>query len=140
MVMQRAKSNVLQYGGDLAIRHTWAYLPDTAKAFVKIAEARKDLPSYKSLHFRGHFVTGTQMIDGIQEVMPKRAKVASVPWGIIKFIGLFSPVLREVVKMRYLWDEPHKLQDKELDALLGENFGTPFKEAVALSARSYLPK
>jgi len=140
MIMQRVKSNVLQYGGDLATYHSWAYLPDAAKAFVKIAEARKDLPSYKNLHFSGHFVTGSQMIDGIKEVMPKLAKTASVPWGIMKLIGLFSPVLREVVKMRYLWDEPHRLQDKELDALLGKNFGTPFKEAVALSARSYLPK
>ncbi len=140
MIMQRAKSNVLQYGGDLAIRHTWAYLPDAAKAFVKIGEARHNLPAYKSLHFSGHFVTGSQMIDAIQDVMPKRAKIASVPWGIMKFIGLFSPLLREVVKMRYLWDEPHRLQDKELDALLGEDFGTPFKEALQLSARTYLPK
>ncbi|MCF6326244.1 MAG: NAD-dependent epimerase/dehydratase family protein [Devosiaceae bacterium] len=140
MVMQRAKSNVLQYGGDLSLHHSWAYLPDAAKVFVKIAEARQNLSAFQSLHFSGHFVTGTQMIDAIQEVMPKRAKVVCVPWGMMKFIGLFSPVLREVVKMRYLWDEPHQLQDKELDALLGENFGTPFKEAVALSARSYLPK
>jgi len=138
MLMQRAKSGVLQYGGDLAISHSWAYLPDAAKAFVKIAEARADFPVFRSLHFAGNFVTGHQMISAIQEVMPKRAKIVCVPWGMMKFIGLFVPVLREVVKMRYLWDEPHQLQDKELDALLGEDFGTEFEVAVANSARSYL--
>jgi len=138
MIMQRAKSNILQYGGDLAIFHSWAYLPDAAKAFVKIGEARESFPSFKNLHFKGHFVSGRQMIEEIQKNMGKSTRLAKVPWGIMKFIGLFVPMLAEVVKMRYLWDEPHRMEDKELDELLGEGFAIPFNKAIEMSVRSYL--
>lgn len=48
-------------------------------------------------------------------------------------------VLRELVKMRYLWNEPHRMGDKKLEKLLGDNFGTPFEKAVADTVRSYIP-
>ena len=138
MIMQRARSNVLQYGGDLSIRHSWAYLPDAARAFVRVAGVRKELPPFRNFHFAGHFVSGRQLVEGVQAVMPGRARVAGVPWKMMRFIGVFVPLLREVVRMKYLWDEPHRLEDGEMEELLGSDFGTPFHEAIALSARSCL--
>lgn len=140
MIMQRIKSGVLQYGGDLSVGHGWAYLPDVGRAFVKIAEVRADLPLFKNFHYSGHFATGHQTIAAVQSALPTQAAVKPVPWGMLKFIGIFVPILREVIKMKYLWDEPHRLEDTELDALLGDNFKTPYSEAVAATVRTYLPE
>lgn len=139
MMMQRIKSGILQYGGDLSVGHGWAYLPDVGRAFVKIADVRDELPALKNFHYAGHFATGHQTIAAIQAALPTLAKVKPVPWGMLKLIGIFVPILREVIKMQYLWDEPHRLEDPELDALLGANFKTPYNEAVAATVHSYLP-
>jgi hypothetical protein len=53
-------------------------------------------------------------------------------------MGLAIPVIREVLKMRYLWNNPMELVDPRLDAILGPNFGTPFDQAVAAASRQFL--
>lgn len=139
MMMSRLKSGILQYPGELSTGHSWAYLPDVGRALVKIAEARKSLPRFENLHYQGHFASGHQMIGAIQDVLPKPAKVKKVPMDLLKVIGWFVPIVREVVIMSYLWDEPHQLRDPKLAALLGADFDTPFRDAVHKTALSYLP-
>ena len=38
--------NIVRYPGPLDVVHSWAYLPDLAQAFVKLAEARAGLPAF----------------------------------------------------------------------------------------------
>jgi nucleoside-diphosphate-sugar epimerase len=137
--MSRLKSNVLQYLGDLSVGHTWAYLPDVARAYVRLAEERDGMKSFENFHFAGHFVTGHKLMGAIQSVLARPARVALVPWPMMTVIGWFAPVVRELVKMRYLFQEPHRLADPRLDAILGDDFSTPFDEAVGRTALSYLP-
>lgn len=131
--------NKLTYPGDPKIGHSWAYLPDVARAFVRIAEERQNLPQFESLHFAGHFKTGTEMIAAISAVLPRVPHLKRLPWSIVRVMGLVMPLMREVAKMSYLWAEPTRLADEKLDALLGPGFLTPFGEAVARTTKSYLP-
>ena len=140
MLMQRIKSGILQYPGDLSTGHSWAYLPDVGRAFVKLAQSRADFSTFENFHYAGHFATGHQLIAEIQKILPIPAKVKPLPEKMLKFIGIFVPILKAVMEMGYLWEEPHQLVDPRLDALLGENFGTPFEEAVAKTAVTYLPE
>lgn len=50
-------------------------------------------------------------------------------------MGLFSPLLREVVEMRYLWNVPHALDGTKLRAALPAFAPTPLAEAM----RAVLP-
>ena len=52
-------------------------------------------------------------------------------------MGLVDPLMREVGKMRYLWENPMELKDDRLDAILGPDFGTPFEEAVAATVAPF---
>ncbi len=139
-ILSRLKSGVIQHIGDLSTGHSWAYLPDVGRAFVKIADVRSELPTFKNFHYAGHFATGHQTMAAVQAALPTQAKVKPIPLGLMKLIGLFVPILREVLKMQYLWDQPHRLEDNELDVLLGADFKTPYGEAVAATVRSYLPE
>ena len=140
MIMMRdIKKGVLQYPGALSLYHSWAYLPDVAEVYVKIAQVRQEFAQFESFHFTGHFATGLQMIEAMQAALPQKAKLKAFPWGLLRFLGLFMSLMREVVKMKYLWDVPQRLEDKKLEALLGQDFGTPFDVAVAKTTRSYLP-
>lgn len=139
-MMARLKSKILQYPGKLEIGHSWAYLPDLGRVYVKVAEARAGLPRFENFQFRGHYATGHEMIAAIQAVLSEPFKVKQVPWWLLRVLGVFMPIIRAVVEMKYLWDGPLRLQDEKLEVLLGPDFETPFEEAVALTAKSYLPR
>ncbi|MDB5561346.1 MAG: hypothetical protein JWN11_764 [Hyphomicrobiales bacterium] len=121
------------------IAHSWAYLPDVGRAFEKLAWHRKELGQVENFHFAGHFVTSQQMTAAIQAAAPAPLKVVPTPWTMISLMGLFMPVMREVVKMRYLWQNTMELQDPRLDAILGPDFGTPFGEAIKAVVPGFFP-
>ena len=136
MMMDVAKGKV-HHMADLALSHTWAYLPDLGQAFARVAELRGTLGAFENFHFAGNYVTHAELMDAIQRTAPKPLKVSPLPWIILQAMGLAMPVLREVVKMRYLWNNPMELVDPRLDAILGPDFGTPFEVAVATATRQF---
>src|SRR5438477_14198 len=46
---------------ELAIGHSWAYLPDLGRAFEKLAWHRNELAAFENFHFAGHFVTSGEL-------------------------------------------------------------------------------
>lgn len=122
------------------IEHAWAYLPDFGEVFVKVAEKRDTLSAFESFHFSGHFESHGRLAAAIKNAAPKPLKVGSFPWSILKFMSLFSGVMRGILQMRYLWDHPMELVDPRLDDILGPDFGTPFEEAVAETAKPFFEK
>jgi len=113
------------------VRHAWAYLPDLADAFVALAERRSELGLHESFHFAGHAVTADDLYAAIENTAGRSLKRTDFPWRMLGAIGLAMPMIREVVKMRYLWDNEMVLTDPWLAAILGEDFGTPFTAAIA---------
>lgn len=134
------KGKIAAGPGDRAIGHSWAYLPDLGRAFEKLAWHRQELSAFENFHFAGHFVTPEQLVGAIQKAAPKPMKVVAFPWMLLSLMGLFSPVLREVTKMRYLWQNPMRLRDDRLDTLLGPGFATPFEEAISATVTPFFTK
>jgi nucleoside-diphosphate-sugar epimerase len=112
-------------------RHAYAYVPDLAEAFVRLAERRDAFGAFETFHFGGHFVNADEIQDSVERAAGRGLKRSDIPWTLLAGIGLFQPVIREMVKMRYLWDNPMALVDPRLDTLLGLDFGTPLDTALA---------
>jgi nucleoside-diphosphate-sugar epimerase len=129
-IMREAKKHKIAYPGPLDIGHSWAYLPDLGRAFEKLAWHRKDLGRNETFHFAGHYVSGNQLMAAIKAAAPVPLTEVSFPWPLFHAVGLFMPLLREVIKMRYLWNNPMQLSDPRLDAILGPDFGTPYQAAI----------
>ena len=130
MMMDIGKGK-LYHMGALNTRHSWAYLPDLSRAFAMLAEKRGTLGAFENFHFAGHWVSHGQMMGAIQTALPRKVVVSPLQWWMIRAVGLFNPVMRDIYRMRYLWLNEMELVDPRLDALLGPDFGTPFEEAVA---------
>ena len=126
--------------GALDMPHSWAYLPDLARVFEKLAWHRKELGAFENFHFAGHFVTNADLVTAVQKAAPAPLKVSPLPWTLLGLVGLFSPVMREVHKMRYLWQNPMQLMDARLDAILGPDFATPYDSAVAQAAEPFFTR
>jgi nucleoside-diphosphate-sugar epimerase len=134
LIAKRLAAGRLTYPGPLDVPHAWAYLPDLARAFVSVS-ARDDLPPHVRLHFEGHTLTGTQLLDTIEAAARdlgiagplKRGRMA---WWPLRIAGVAVPMLRELVRMSYLWRVPHALDGSRLRALVGPLPATPPPEAM----------
>ena len=131
----------LDYPGDPAVLHTWAYLPDLARAFVAAASAPQPAP-FERFMFAGHAVTGDAFLVALQQaaadagIVPTRAwRRGGLPWGLIRALGPVVPLWRELARMRYLWQVPHALDGSRLAAAVGTLPATPLREALAASLR-----
>ncbi|HWU18709.1 MAG TPA: NAD-dependent epimerase/dehydratase family protein [Devosia sp.] len=136
MLMDAQKGKVY-YMANLDLGHAWAYLPDLGRAFVGVAEQRQNLAAFENFHFAGHYQSHGAMLAAIQAAAPVPLKAGQLPWLLFQALGLAVPLLREIVKMRYLWNNPMELVDPRLDAILGPDFGTPFEQAVAAATTPF---
>lgn len=139
-MLLEAHKGKLYHMADLDLGHAWAYLPDLARAFTILANRREELGAFENFHFAGHYVTNGAMMNAIQAAYGKPLKIVPLPWIFLQAMGIANGVLREIVKMRYLWNNPMELVDARLDALLGPDFGTPFSVAVAQTVQPFLAK
>lgn len=110
--------------------HEWAYLPDFAEAFVKLANARDTLLPFENLNFPGHAITDLQIKASIEKLTGKPLKLAHLPWRVLRILGIFQPMIKALVEMSYLRFQPHRLVSKRLAGLIGNVPHTPLDEAI----------
>lgn len=129
MILKDLKKGKFVWPGPNDLPHAFAYLPDFAEAFVRVAEKREAILAHAALNFEGHTLTGHQMQQAVEEITGKSLKVGKVPWFLLRLIGVFNPVLKAVVEMSYLWRVPHSLDGHKLSKLI-EVPSTPINEAL----------
>ncbi len=129
-IAAKVDRGIAVYPGPRDRVHAWAYLPDMARAMVALAE-RADAPSgFETFNFEGYNVTGAQLIAALETATGKPLKVRGVPWGMMRLIALFAPMIREVLEMRYLWQVPHALDGATLQAALPTFKPTPLADCL----------
>lgn len=120
------------YPGPLDRMHAWAYLPDLARAAVMLAEKRDALATYEEVNFRGYALTGQELGEAVQSVLPERkVNISQMSWLPIRVLRPAWRLARYLVEMRYLWDVPHSLGDEKLKRLLPEFQPTPLRQALS---------
>jgi nucleoside-diphosphate-sugar epimerase len=135
-IVRSLASGKLVYPGPLDRPHAWAYLPDLGRAFVRVAEQAHPA-TFATWHFAGNTLTGAELLDAVDAVAtglglaPRGGfRRGGLPWGLIRAIGLVKPMWRELARMAYLWQVPHALDGRALDALPGAVAGTPLPTAL----------
>jgi nucleoside-diphosphate-sugar epimerase len=118
--------------GPADLVHTWANLPDLARATCRLLQRRDRLPSFAPFHFAGYRVTFNELVEAMQAASGKQVKVWPFPWCAVTLLAPLIPFLRELQEMRYLWQQEVNLDGTRLhDALNGELPYTPLPEALA---------
>jgi len=131
VVAKDAGKGKVTYPGPLEMVHSWAYLPDLARAFVVLAEKRGTLGRFEDFRFSGHSVTGRELIAAVEKARGTPMKTASLPWWALRIGSLVSRQWSEVLEMSYLWRVPHALTDDRFEDILASFEATPFEDAVA---------
>jgi nucleoside-diphosphate-sugar epimerase len=112
--------------------HAWAYLPDLAATFARLAEREAELPPFARFHFSGHWLEdGAEMARSIQRVLgAPQVPIHRLPWFLLTLAAAFNVTMREMREMRYLWRHSARLDNTRLRAFLGEEPHTPLDVAV----------
>lgn len=114
------------------VPHEWAYLPDVAAAAADLLERRFELSSNETFHFSSMQLSTAELMQALlRELGPRR--VWRMPWRMLRWLSPFAPLLRELVEMRYLWDQPVLLDDGKLQRFLGRVRRTPLDRALRAS-------
>ena len=122
--LQRGK---FTYPGRLDVATSWAYLPDLAQVFVKVAGQRECLPAFETLHFGGYQLTGQDWAGAFTAIAHEQGwtpaqgtlRVNSLSWPLLRVAGLFVPKMAALWEMRYLWRTPYALANDRLQGLIG---------------------
>lgn len=133
----------LVFPGPLDVRTPWAYLPDLARTFVAVAGARAAMAPFESLHFSGHDLSGRDWVDVLQPLARQQGwlseqatlRVGGLPWPLFSLLGPLVPSWATLVALRYLWNRPHRLDNRRLRALIGSEPHTPWPLALEHTLR-----
>jgi nucleoside-diphosphate-sugar epimerase len=128
--VSKLAKGVFTAAGPENLIHEWAYLPDFAQAFVKLAAVRGQLKPFENLNFPGHAITELQLKAAVEKAVGEPLKLAHLPWWALRLMGVFQPMMRELAKMSYLRFEPHRLVSARLGSLIGDIPHTPLDVAV----------
>ncbi|RFB73594.1 MULTISPECIES: SDR family oxidoreductase [unclassified Herbaspirillum] len=125
------------YPGKRGVGHQWTYLPDLAETMARLLERESSLETFARFHMNGHWdADGTQMTEAIRRVLGNaRLPVRSFPWWLLGPAAPFVPLFREMKEMRYLWQQPVRMDNVRLLQVLGEEPHTPLDEAVRATLR-----
>jgi nucleoside-diphosphate-sugar epimerase len=74
--------------------HSFAFLPDMARAYVVLAEMRASLPNHADVPFEGYSLTGQQLHDAVEVATGRRLEPANVPRPALALAAPFSPIMR----------------------------------------------
>lgn len=117
--------------GAKGVGHTWAYLPDVAETMLRLVEQADRLPTFSSFNMRGVWdADGLGLVQAIRRVTGREIKTSRMPWWAVRLIAPFHRLSCELSEMRYLWQQPLRLDNSRLVSFLGAEPNTPLDEAM----------
>ncbi len=124
--------SVLPYPGAPDLPHAWAYLPDVGATMAALLAQEETLESFARYHFHGYQITGNELLAALRRVTGNASlRLGIFPWPLLALASPFVETVRELRKMRYLWQSPVELDGTRLASRLGDVPHTPLDTALA---------
>ena len=104
--------------GDIDQPHTYTYVPDFTRALIRVAEDPATngqiwhVPSAPARSTR-------QVVETIYDLAGNRPRIRVLPLGLLRLLGLFNPLFRELDKMRFIWDRPYIMEHQKFTHYFG---------------------
>jgi len=130
------KSGTANMLGPLDTPHQFVYVPDVGPVVLDLAAKPEAYGRW--WHFAGSGVkTQLEIVDEVFAMAGRRPKTLVAGKTMLRVMGLFQPVMRELVEMNYLLTTPVLLDDSALVGLLGSVHRTSYAEGLRLTLEAY---
>lgn len=109
--------------------HEFVFVPDVGPVVARLAQTPAAFG--RAWHLAGAGVTTQRaLVEEMERLSGRRLKLRIAGKGMLRFMGLLSPFMRELVEMHYLLTDPIIMDDSDLQRLLGPIRKTPYAEGV----------
>jgi nucleoside-diphosphate-sugar epimerase len=119
--------------GDPDQLHSYTYVEDIARALATLGGDTRSFGEVWHLP-TPEAETTRQLNARVGRALGLDIKTMQVPRWLVRGIGLFQPIMREMHEMMYQWDVPYVLDDSKFRATFGVS-ATPVDVAVEETAR-----
>lgn len=125
-VVQNKKANFI---GKINIAREYLYTFDGAKAMVELAQ--RDNAYNQNWNIPAiHPITGTEIVEILRTEIGYNQPIRTINKTMIRMIGLFQPLMREMVEMMYLTETPIILDGEKYKKEIGEIPKTPYEKGI----------
>ena len=112
--------------GAAGVGHQWNYLDDYAHTVALLLAERARLPRWAAFHTTGHWDADGQTLvartaDLLGQATGHRPRAKAFPWWAMRLGAPFHAMSREVLDMRWLWQQPVRLSNAKLRAFLQQD-------------------
>ncbi|MCC8391250.1 NAD-dependent epimerase/dehydratase family protein [Paraburkholderia sp. MMS20-SJTR3] len=115
--------------GPIDVPHEFVYLPDIGPVVETLTRTPQAYGRWWHLAGTGT-ITQREIARQAYALMGTEPKLMVAGKSMLRVLGLFSPLMRELVEMNYLMTEPVVLDDSALTALLGPIEKTSYQEGI----------
>jgi nucleoside-diphosphate-sugar epimerase len=125
-VVKNKKANFV---GNTKAAREYLYTFDGAKAMVELSlredtyDQNWNIPSTSP-------ITGEDLIAIIREITGYKKGVRTISGSMMRFIGIFSPFMKEMAEMMYLTESPVILSGEKYENTINRLPRTPYKEGI----------
>jgi nucleoside-diphosphate-sugar epimerase len=96
-------------------KHSFTYTPDAAKATALLGNAPEAYKQVWHLPTDKNTLTGKEMIELFSKEMKIESRVSVLPVWLMKILGIFIPVIREMPEMMYQYDRDYFFDSSKFD-------------------------
>lgn len=131
-----AAGKSIRWMGRLDRRHSVAYLPDIARAFVALGdESKADGETWILPHAPAP--TGAEFLATANAVLAAPVRTGVVTRNMLRLVAPFHRISRESLEIAYQWTEDFVADDSKFQRVFGPFEVTPLEDAVGHSLEWY---
>jgi nucleoside-diphosphate-sugar epimerase len=118
--------------------HEWIYVPDLAPVIADLFERPDAFGEAYNIAGPGT-LTVRQFAGKLFAAMNRPVRVREAGPTLLRIMGLFNPLMRELVEMSYLYETPVILDDSKLHAVLGAIHKTSYDDGIRATVTALTP-
>lgn len=120
--------------GNMSVPREYVYLPDAAVMMVELAGREEAYGQNWNIPGAG-IISGKEIVRIAQAASGSSKPVIPVGAAGLSLLGLFIPVMKEIVEMLYLTKEPLILSGSKYERTVGPIPATPFEQGITETIR-----
>ena len=121
--------------GPVDTLHEFIFVPDLAENLLALSEKTEGYGQAWNVAGPA-LITTRQFAELVFGAVHQKPRIRAAGKFVLRVLGLFNPLMREVVEMHYLWTTPVKLDDSRLRKLLPNLKKTPYVEGIEATIKA----
>ena len=117
--------------------HSFTYAPDAARATALLGNTSDAYGQVWHLPTENARITVSEFTGMIANELKVKPRIRVIPLFIIRMMGLFMPVMKEIPEMVYQYDRDYFFDSSKFVKRFGIN-ATPYQEGIKEMCRAYL--